>query len=378
MEIKKAGVYIHIPFCEKKCRYCDFNSVDDAFDKQTEYLYALVKEIKLKNNLLKDYNIDTIFIGGGTPSFLFKGAIATILAELKNNYNVLKDAEISLECNPNSVTSEKAFEWKSAGVTRVSVGLQTSSNKILKILGRIHNKKQYINAMQILKNAGLHNINTDLMIGLPSQKQSDIIRAINLAHSFESTHISCYQLIVEDNTPFKRLVESGEIKLPKEEKVTDAYLFSVNYLRKLDYFQYEVSNFSLKGYECKHNLNCWNLCEYIGFGAGAHSYINWQRFNNEKNLHTYIDKIKSKKSIIENIENVENDWLDEYIMLALRTVKGMNIDTVNKKLNINFLQSRKTAIEKLQKESLIKIEDNFLFATQEGFCVLNYVISHLI
>lgn len=378
METKKAGIYIHIPFCERKCRYCDFNSVDNAFDKQTDYLQALIKDIRLRKDLLKDYSVDTVFIGGGTPSFLFKGAIATILSEVKKNYQVLKDAEITLECNPNSVTREKAFEWKSAGVNRVSVGLQSSGSKILKIIGRTHNKSHYIKAMQTLKSVGFNNINTDLMIGLPSQKQSDIKQAINLAESLGSTHISCYSLIVEENTPLKKMVERGEVKLPKEEKVTDAYFFAVNYLKKLEFFQYEVSNFSRVGYQCKHNLHCWNLQEYLGFGSGAHSYLNGERFNNEKNLFRYIDKVKNGLDTTENLENVEEDWLDEYIMLALRTVRGMDIGRVDRKLNINFLQSRKNAIEKLKKEQLIEVKDNFLYATAEGFYVLNYIISHLL
>lgn len=378
MDEKKLGIYVHIPFCEKKCKYCDFNSVDNAFDKQTEYLRALIKEIKSLSNSLKDYNIDTIFIGGGTPSFMFKGAIATILSEIKQHYNLLKNAEITLECNPNSITYEKAIEWKSAGVNRISVGLQSSKNKILKIIGRTHNTNHYINAMQTLKDAGFVNINTDIMIALPSQKQADIKKSINLAHALGSKHISCYSLIVEDGTPLKEMINKGTIKLPKEEKATDFYFFAVNYLKKLGYNQYEVSNFCFSGFQCKHNVNCWNMQEYVGFGAGAHSYINNQRYSNQENLHLYIDKVNKKQKIIKNKENVKHDWLDEYIMLALRTVKGIDIKRINKQLNIDFLQQKQHVIEKLKCQQLIKVKNNYLFLTPQAFYVLNYIISQLI
>lgn len=376
--MKKLGIYIHIPFCEKKCNYCDFNSHDNLYNLQPAYLKALTQEIKNSASSYKDHVIDTVFIGGGTPSFLFKGAIATILSVVKKHYNVLKDVEITIECNPGSVTYEKAFEWKTAGVNRVSVGLQSASEKILKIIGRTHTKLQYITAINTLNQAGFININTDIMIGLPSQKQSHIKHAIQLAKSNGSTHISCYSLILEKNTPLYSMAQRGNVSLPKEEKVLDAYNFVVRYLKELGYMQYEISNFAIKGYECQHNLNCWNMQEYIGFGAGAHSYVGEARYNNIKDINSYIKNIKLGKAVKENIENVKNEWLDEYIMLALRTTKGIDVSKINKKLNIDFLKTRSDVITELQKHEMIILKDGFIRSTPQGFYVSNYIINKLI
>lgn len=376
--MKKVGLYLHIPFCANKCKYCSFNSYANLDFLHTDYLLALIKEIEIKESK-KDFEIDTIFIGGGTPSILENGYISRIFEAIYKNFKVREDAEITIEANPNSITLEKAKEWKNAGINRVSVGLQSSSEKVLKAIGRVHTKKDYINAMRILKDVGFNSLNTDLMLGLPYQEKDDIKNSIMLAKSLGATHISYYSLILEEGTPLFNLVENNEIELPSEDKTIKLYDFALKTLEENGYHRYEVSNFALKGFECRHNVNCWEMHEYLGIGAGANGYLNGIRYGNIANVQKYIENVVGGKNFLEFEEKEENgELLEEAIMLGLRQTKGISISNLKENYNFDILIEKSKEIENLRSLGLILIKDDYLKASEKGFYVLNKIILDLV
>lgn len=375
--MKKVGIYVHFPFCVSKCKYCNFNSYSNKNNLQLDYFRCLMKEIALYSR--KDVEIDTIFIGGGTPSVMFDGAISTLISELKKNFKVLDGVEITIEANPNSITLSKAREWKESGVNRVSVGLQTTNSSSLKFIGRAHTRNDYVEGIEILKSVGITNINTDCLIGLPRQKLSNVKHTLNLVNKLECTHISVYSLILEEDTPLFKLVDSGQIKLPKEEKVLNMYNYAYNYLKQKGFERYEVSNFAKNGYECKHNLHTWQMREYIGLGSGAHGYIDNVRYSNVLTIEEYISSLTKNILPIENKEDMTNSELyEETIMLGLRTKYGVDLDVLKENFNKDLLKEKNEIINNLLDNSLIVIENNHIIATDLGFTVLNKVILDLI
>ena len=372
------GIYVHIPFCVSKCDYCNFYSIT-KLDLVNDYVLALVKEIKRESKNYKDYSIDTIFIGGGTPSILPTGAISSIVNTIKKHYNVNSDCEISIESNPNSITYQNATEWFNCGINRVSVGLQSTSDRLLKKIGRAHTFSDFLVAVDNLKKVGFKNINADIMLGLPTQKQGDVKNT--LRHCFRSgiTHLSAYTLILEEDTPLYKKIELNQIKPVSEQKTLGMFSYVLKHTKLNGYNRYEVSNFALNGFECKHNLNCWNMCDYVGFGCAAHSFVNSTRFCNVSNVAGYIDAISKSKSVIETKEKITNNELvEESIMLGLRTVKGLDLQKLFDKFKYDLLKNKKSQIEKLVSLGLIEIKDNFLFATEKGFYVLNQIIVELV
>ncbi len=375
--MKKIGIYIHIPFCASKCKYCNFNSFSGKNALQKDYLGALVDEIKGYSN--KSYLIDSIFIGGGTPSMMFDGCISTILSSVKKSFKVADDAEITIEANPNSITLNKAREWKEAGVNRVSIGLQSASNTCLKLLGRVHTKDDYIKAVDIIKSVGITNINTDCLIGIPRQKLSDVKYMLRLVTKVGCSHVSVYSLILEKDTELCSMVERGEVKLPKEEKTLGKYNFALSFLREQGFERYEVSNFSKPNFECKHNLHTWKMHEYLGFGAGAHSYLMGERYCNVSPIEEYIDLTKSGKKPIEFKEVLSRrEILEEIIMLGLRTKEGINHFEIEEELGVDLLKIKKKELKYLSDNGFIEVDGNWIRATDEGFTVLNKVILELV
>lgn len=375
--MKKIGLYLHIPFCAKKCQYCSFNSYANLNHLHTDYLLALIKEIEQKSS--KDFEIDSIFIGGGTPSILKNGYISRIFEAIRQNFIVRKDAEITIEANPNSITFSKAKEWKNAGINRVSVGLQSASEKVLKTIGRIHSTNDYINVMNILKETGFININTDLMLGLPYQDESDIINSIELASSLGATHISYYSLILEEGTPLFELAQKNQIEIPSEDKTLNLYDLALKILEEKGYYRYEVSNFSKPGYECKHNMNCWSMHEYIGIGAGANGYFGGKRYGNVSNVLDYINKVELCENICEFEEKESKDeLLEEALMLGLRKVSGISISKLKKDYNFDILKEKEKEIKEFLDLDLIEIKDGYISASNKGFYVLNKIILDLI
>ena len=375
--MKNIGIYIHFPFCKSKCKYCNFNSYANKNDLQLDYFKSLIKEINMYRN--SSINVDSVFIGGGTPSTMFNGCISTLISELRKNFNILPDAEITIEANPNSITKSKVIEWKDAGVNRVSVGLQSIKQSTLKLIGRTHTKQDYINSINAIKDGGIKNINTDCLIGLPRQKQSDVKKMLSLILKMQCTHVSVYSLILEEDTPLYKMVNSGEICLPSDEKTLGFYDFAYKYLKTHGYNRYEVSNFAREDCECRHNLNTWRLHEYLGFGAGAHGYFDNVRYNNISAIEQYITLLENNQKPIEKSENLTlQDKFEESVMLGLRTKDGIDLEYIKKEFDEDLLISKKSQIEYLLNNQLIEIQNNHLYATAEGFHVLNKIILDLV
>ena len=373
--MKELGLYVHVPYCKSKCKYCDFNSYMGCEKSMDEYFSCLCQEISNSASTFKDYTVTTVYIGGGTPSYVDAKYIQDVLSTIKAQYNLSEGAEISMEANPNSVTLDKAVIWYNAGVNRISIGLQAVSKKLLKTIGRIHTLKDYQNAIKILKLAGFTNINTDLMLGLPKQHVSDVCKAIKIAAK-NSTHISAYSLIVEDGTPMKKLIEDGVLKLPSEEATIEMYDIAYDKLKKADFNRYEVSNFAKTGYECKHNLNCWSYLPYVGFGAGAHSFVENRRWENERNIYNYIDKMKKGDPATEKTLLTRDEQIEEYIMLGLRKEEGLCPKEMKQLFKYDLLKAKNKEIQKLSKAGLITVSDR-ISATEMGFFVLNRIILEL-
>jgi len=375
--MKNIGIYVHFPFCASKCKYCNFNSSADNNQMQVEYFQALLREIRMYSS--QKINVDTIFIGGGTPSIMFDGCIATLISEIRKSFVVDADVEITIEANPNSVTATKAQEWKEAGVNRVSIGLQTSNEKVLKLIGRTHSTKDYINAVEMVRNAGISNINTDILVGLPRQKMSHLKHTLKLLTKMQCSHISVYSLILEEDTPLYSMVVNNEVKLPKEEKAVTMYDFAYRYLKEQGFTRYEVSNFAKYGHECKHNLHTWQMREYLGFGAGAHSYFKGIRYNNYSSIEKYIDKVKSDSKPVELSEKISTqEAFEETIMLGLRTKYGVDTDDIKARYKIDLLKTKQETINYLISKGLINLVYNRIIATDEGMQVLNRVILDLV
>lgn len=375
--MKDVGIYVHFPFCHSKCKYCNFNSSAENNHLQMDYFQALIREIKMYSS--DKINVDTIFIGGGTPSIMFDGCISTLLSEIKKNFNVSPDTEITLEANPNSVTKLKAQEWVSAGVNRVSIGLQTSNANVLKLIGRTHSTKDYINAVEMVRNAGISNINTDILVGLPKQKMSHLKHTLNLITKLQCSHVSVYSLILEEDTQLFNLIQSGVLKLPSEEKAITMYNYAHRFLNNAGFNRYEVSNFAKKGQECQHNLHTWQMGEYLGFGAGAHSYYKGVRYSNYEDIHKYMDKINNQEKPVEIKEKISNaEAIEEYIMLGLRTKYGIDADEIKSKYKVDLLKNKKETINHLISQGFINLVYNRIIATDTGMQVLNQIILDLV
>lgn len=354
------SIYVHIPFCKQKCLYCDFNSFQNKENIIDEYMKALYKECA---KFSFDEKIKTIYIGGGTPSFINSKYILELL-------NLLPEAEeITIEMNPCTVTEEKLLDYKIAGVNRISMGLQTTNGNILKEIGRVHTFEEFQKAYDLVKKVGFENVNVDLMFGLPTQTLKDVEESLKYLIEIKPTHISCYSLIVHENI-FK--------DLPSDEEEREMYYLTKQMLKDAGYEQYEISNFSKKGYESRHNLAYWNQESYIGLGAGASSYFNGERYTNEGDIEKYISKVNNGEEIrnIEEIETKESK-LREYIILKLRLIEGVCIEEVNSKFEVEIQEIFATEINKLQKLGLIEkqIANNktYIRLTEKGMDLANQV-----
>ena len=365
--MKELGIYVHIPFCKQKCNYCDFISYVNKNNLVEKYIETLKQEIK--ENASKEYEISTIYIGGGTPSYIENKHITEILETIKQNYNVSENAEITIEVNPGTASEEKLKDYAKAGINRMSIGLQTCNNNLLKMIGRIHTYEEFLDTYKMAKTIGFENINVDLMIGLPKQTLEDVTDSLEKIISLEPKHISVYSLIVEEGTIIERKIESGELELPSEEVERKEYWQVKNTLEKNGYKHYEISNFAKQGYESKHNMNCWEQKEYLGFGVAAHSYMNGKRFSNVETIEEYLQK---NERIIHEEQDVENQK-KEYMLLGLRKINGVKILSFKNKFGANPIMEFKDELNKLVKEKLIEIDLDEIKLTNKGIDLANIV-----
>lgn len=381
--MKELGIYIHIPFCKQRCYYCDFVSYTNKQEKVKEYIDCIIEEIDSYE--FKDYNVTTIYIGGGTPSFVDSIYIETILNKLKNvlqnNITKWNEIEITIEVNPGTVTLEKLKQYKESGVNRISIGLQSRNDKLLKQIGRIHSYQEFLDTYKTAKEVGFENINVDLMLGLPTQSIQDLKETIEEIVKLAPEHISVYSLILEENTKMEELIENGKLQLPDEEIERQMYWYVKNKLELNGYEQYEISNFSKKGKESKHNTSCWKQKEYIGLGIAAHSYINRKRYSNIENLDKYIENIRAneieKNRVTHEIQTV-NEAQKEYMILGLRTIKGVSIQEFKEKYGENPIYLFRKELNKLVNEELLEIDLDFIRLTNKGLDFANLVFEEFI
>ena len=382
--MKKLGIYIHIPFCKQKCFYCDFISYANQDKYFQKYVQALSKEI---NNFIDNNKIEvqTIYIGGGTPSLIDAKYIEEIL-HIFEKRNLLKEAkEVTIEVNPGTVTEEKLRTYKNSGINRLSIGLQSTEDKILKQIGRIHCYDDFLNTYKMAREVGFKNINVDLMIGLPNQKILDVKNSLEKIIKLEPeppNHISVYSLIVEENTPIEQMLESGELELPDEELERNMYWYVKNFLELNGYKHYEISNFAKLGNESKHNLDCWNQKEYVGFGVAAHSYIDDVRYGNIGNVEEYIKNCENgefeKNKIIDEIENDIFSKEKEFMLIGLRKIEGVLIQDFKNKFGENPIFVFKDELNKLVDENLLIIDFDRIKLTNKGLDLANIVWENFV
>ena len=402
MKNKELGIYIHIPFCKHKCYYCDFVSFSSKEEIVEKYIKTVIKELKkyLENKeFMKNYNVTTIYIGGGTPSYIDSKYIEEILKEIEknlvNNDTKFQDIEVTLEVNPGTINEEKVKLYKEAKINRISMGLQSTNDQILKQIGRIHTYNEFLDAYSIVKKARFDNINIDLMIGLPNQTISDVKESLNKIIELNPNHISVYSLILEEGTVLDKLIEEGKMELLDEELERNMYWYVKNTLEINGYNHYEISNFSKIGKESKHNLNCWEQKEYIGIGTSAHSYINGVRYCNKSSVEKYIENINNKdidvneiiklgngdKSFLEKVEEVyeideiqsSEDKKREYMLLGLRKLEGVKISNFKEKFVENPIYVYHKELEKLVEEDLIRVDGDRIFLSRRGIDLANLV-----
>lgn len=377
--MKPISLYIHIPFCKSKCYYCDFLSFANKEPFMDMYIDILILEMKSHAAIIRERKIMSIFIGGGTPSTLPLKSIQKIMQEINLIFNVEKNAEITIECNPGTLTREKILGFKESGINRISLGLQSTFDNHLKTLGRIHSFKEFEENFHMLREIGYHNINVDLMFGLPEQTINDWIISLEKVVKLKPEHISAYSLITEAGTPFFEMKKKNLLILPDEDTERLMYYETNRILEKEGYVHYEISNYSKAGYECRHNNVYWTLKDYIGIGLGAASYNNLTRSENTADFDNYIKSNGNLDEIIisRHISSV-SEQKEEFIFLGLRLIKGISNNEYKGMFDEDLMLSYGNIINKLTQQELLKVNEDNIRLTAKGIDVSNYVMAQFL
>jgi len=374
--MKKLGLYIHIPFCKRKCHYCDFISFSGKQEFIEQYINSLKKEINNYKINKEDYLINTIYFGGGTPSYIESKYIIDVLKELKQKFTISEDAEITIEINPGTVNEQKLQDYHSSGINRISFGLQTTKSDLLELIGRIHSYSSFLQCYNLARKVGFKNINVDLMIGLPVQTLEDVQKDLKKIIDLKPEHISVYSLIVEEGTVIEQKINNKELYLPSENLERKMYWEVKKTLEQNGYTHYEISNFAKPNFDSKHNLSCWNQEEYIGFGLAAHSYIDNKRYSNTENLQDYIVGVAvSSDPHIKTIHETQSkeDKMKEYMLLNLRKIEGVKISDFKNKFVDNPIYIYRESLNKLVTQELIEIDIDSIKLTNKGIDLANLV-----
>lgn len=377
--MKKLGLYIHIPFCIKKCAYCDFYSLCHTKAKEEQYINALCKHIEWEAPLYKDYEFDTVFLGGGTPSVLSVSSFNTLVNTIKKHLNLTQGGEFTVEANPGTLTREKLVAYKNAGVNRLSVGLQSTNDSELAALGRIHTLDTFKESYYLARECGFDNISIDVMYGLPNQKTEDFLKTLDHVCDFSPEHISAYCLKIEDNTPFGR--QRNTLALPSDEEEYQMYISLCEILEKRGYKQYEISNFAKDNYRSRHNLKYWLSHEYISFGPSSHSYYNGIRYSYPNDIDSYIEQAMHSIPVRESEELLEPslkmEQMDEYVMLKLRLVDGISETDFKSLFCADFIKEYPN-IEKYVKSGHVSHQNGVFHFTPKGFFVSNFILTEIL
>lgn len=398
-------IYIHIPFCVKKCDYCDFLSAPADLETKEKYVEALINEIKLNKNKMSEYVVDTVFIGGGTPSLLEENQISKIMSVLRDNCNMSENPEITIECNPGTITESKLCEYKKSGINRISFGLQSANDEELKSIGRIHNYAGFLESYNLARKCGFDNINVDLMSALPGQTLKSYEETLNKVVRLEPEHISAYSLIVEENTLMYDRVKKAQIKginiLPDEESERKMYYLTNNILRSNGYRKYEISNYSKPGKDCKHNIGYWQRKEYLGFGIGAASLYKENRYNNISDINKYIEVLTNNikensinnvgnssevenqvnilNSIVKNLQQLtERDRMEEFMFLGLRMMEGVSMEKFERYFGKTYMEVYGKVQKRMEDKRFLINDNGYVKLTEFGIDLSNYVMSEFL
>ncbi len=362
------GIYIHIPFCISKCPYCDFYSFSAEEKDKDSYLKAVLLCLKSKASLVRD-EVDTVYFGGGTPSVFGFKRISKVISCIRDNYKLTDTAEITVECNPSSVSSEFFERLSESGVNRISMGMQSAVENERQSLGRLSDKAQVEKAVVFAKNAGIDNISLDIMLGVPSQTMESLSESIDFLLAADIKHISAYMLKIEEGTPFYKAKDS--LNLPDEDTVCDMYLHTVRRLSQGGFSQYEISNFAKEGFESRHNLKYWHCEEYLGIGPSAHSFIGGKRYYFGRDFDAFI---KGEDMIYDG----EGGSEEEYIMLALRLSEGLKFGDYKRKFGKDIDKEIIRKAEKFEQVGLLTVTNEGIALNEEGFLLSNTIIGELI
>ena len=377
---KQLELYVHIPFCEKKCLYCDFLSFSAEDDLHKAYVDKLIEEIRVQAKNYSDYQISSIFIGGGTPSVIKAVYISNIMSAIYEAFIVESLAEVTIECNPGTVDIDKLLVYKQSGINRISVGLQSTVDKELQHLGRVHTYADFLYSYEKIRESGYKNVNIDLMSALPWQTLDSWKSTLKKVVMLKPEHISAYSLIIEEGTEFSKIYGSPEGRkfLPTEEVERSMYHSTINILKNYGYERYEISNYSKPGYESKHNIGYWTGEEYLGFGIGASSYVYGRRFHVEKDIKKYLD-INMKRDIMPLYQNIHElstkEKMEEFMFLGLRLTKGVLVTDFYDRFGMELIDVFEKPIQKNISFGLLKYENLYLRLTDKGLDLSNRVMG---
>ena len=380
-------IYVHIPFCVRKCDYCDFLSAPATEEGIDRYIHALCKEISFHKEMAQAYIVTTVFIGGGTPSILSSEQITKVMRMLRRTFLIAEDAEITIECNPGTVTKEKARCYKMLGINRISLGLQSTQNYELKGIGRIHTYEEFLDSYYIFRECGFSNINIDLMSGLPNQSLDSYKDSLDRVISLEPEHISVYSLILEEGTKLFDRVQSEKAKglssLPDEDTADIMYGITREKLEQAGYHRYEISNYAKTGYECRHNIGYWIRTPYLGLGLGAASLVEESRFSKVTDLRVYMETLeKDQLTLAELCQEVKplsvKEQMEEYMFLGLRMIKGVSKQKFAEKFGVTMEDVYGKVIRTLDINGLVEQDEEYLWLSQWGMDVSNQVMAEFL
>jgi len=372
--MKPLSLYIHIPFCARKCQYCDFTSFSCTQADIESYFPALHREISAWQKRLDGHEIQTVFFGGGTPSLVPAEYISDTLMRLRENFRIAKNAEITLEANPGTLDDKKLESYLQSGVNRLSIGVQSFDAGLLSLLGRIHTPDEAVQAVKSAQKAGFENINLDLMYALPRQTHNQWMDTLSQAVGLSPTHLSCYSLILEENTPITRRVERGELPPADEDITLEMQRACTSFLAKNGYGRYEISNYAKDSFTCRHNLVYWNRGEYLGLGMAAHSFFGGLRFFETDDFGQYIGGAPVRCEEAMDMQEAE----EECIMLATRTCRGIDLKKFEADFGKSFFHGREKRIDRLINHGLARTENGFFFLTEAGMEVQSAVVIDLL
>ena len=376
--ITKSELYIHIPFCVRKCLYCDFLSFSADEKTKEKYIDALCKELMFIGKERCKTSLSSVFIGGGTPSVLPAGLIERVMECVKENFTLDRDAEVTIECNPGTVNEDKMKAYFACGINRISFGLQSVHDEELKKLGRIHSYEDFLGSYENAVKAGFTNINVDLMSDIPGQTVDSWTGTIKTICELKPapSHISAYSLIIEEGTPFADMAEDGRLDIPDEDTDREMYHMTSRFLSDYGYGRYEISNYAKEGFECRHNLGYWTGVTYYGVGLGAASYYDGCRFTNTSDLPVYMDDPIDSWKLDEKLTNA--DKMSEFMILGLRLTKGVSVDEFRERFGRKLTDVYGREIDRFKSEGLLIEEAGYIRLTEQGLDLANHVMQAFI